>query len=141
MAVFMLDTSIQEMVNRLVICNTSTDAKGEYRITFPSQDVDCQIYDRKEQTFYDIYPESSLTGKCLDPLYLATHYAVKRHMFYGQRLPRWLMRLMLQHHQIVFMDGVLVSLFYLTRLQLEEIILHSRSCFKVHNLNKARKKE
>ena len=35
----MLDMSIQELTDRLVICNTSTYAKGEYRITLPSQDL------------------------------------------------------------------------------------------------------
>ena len=96
------------------------------------------IYHSKENTFCDTYPESSLTGKCLDPLYFATLYVVQRHMFYGQRLPRWLMRLILQHHQVAYMDGILVSFYYLTRLQLEEIVLHSHACFRVNNLHRVR---
>ena len=138
MTVLVTATPISQANSRIVMCTSPSKGSGKanWHVEFPAQRVDSHVWDAKLRRIRPAFPLGSLYGRDLRPLDAGHLCALRRYIFQNQNEPRWIARLMAIPTHIMFLNGVYVRVLWLSKSEMEELMIYAHQCFKVANSKK-----
>ena len=138
MTVCVTATPISQANSRIVMAVSPSRGSGSHHwhIEFPTQRVDSHVHDQRHGKNLLAYPAGALLGRNLRPLDVGHMCGLRRYIFQNQSEPRWIARLVSLPTHIMFLNGVYVRVLWMSKGQMEELMIFAHQCYKAANSRK-----